>query len=51
MTEFISDDLFEKTGGRDVFAALMLVVLYYMKPKTIIDRDKRTVEEKAVSFL
>lgn len=30
--------------------ALMLVVLYYMKLKTIIDRDKRTVEEEAVNF-
>lgn len=33
-----------------MFAALMLVILYYMKLKTIIDRDKRTVEEKAVDF-
>lgn len=33
-----------------MFAALMLVVVYYMKLKAAIDRDKRTVEEKAVDF-
>lgn len=33
-----------------MFAALMPVVLFYMKPKTAIGRDKRTVEEKAVDF-
>lgn len=39
-----------KQPERDVFAALMLVVLYCMDLKTITDRDKRTVEEKAVDI-
>lgn len=33
-----------------MFAALTQVVLYYMKLKTILDRDKRPVEEKAIDF-
>lgn len=52
MTEFIREELGGKKSTknkRDVFAALMLVVLYYMKPYTITERDKRIIE-KAVDF-
>lgn len=40
MTEFINDYHLNKQG-RDVFSALMLVVLSSVKLDTIIDRDKR----------